>query len=99
MKIFYIQVLTVCNMKLKEDICIMQKSNNFIKPPNIQIISKYPFERIKIDITFFKNKLEFCELKNKYLPNFIDQFSKYTKFYLIDDKTSVTVLSKFKYIK
>ena len=66
----YINNLTNCNL------CIIHKLNRFIKPPNIQIISRRPLERIQIDITYFNNKIELEELEDKYLLNFIDHFSK-----------------------
>ena len=81
-------------------LCIIHKLNRFIKPPNIQIISRRPLERIQLDITYFNNKIELEELEDKYLLNFIDHFSKMASCYLIEDKTSETVLSKLKdYIK
>ena len=68
----------------------------FIKPNNIQIISKFPLERVQADLTYFNKNFEFFDIKEKYLLNFVDHFSKYAKSYLLDDKTSNTVLSKFK---
>lgn len=82
------------------NICIIHKLNKFMKSANIQIISKYPLERIQIDIIYFKNKFELAELENKYLLNFIEHFSKYAKGYLVNNKESDIVISKLKnYIK
>ena len=78
----------------------MHKLNKFIKPDNIQITSKKLLERIEVDITYFGKKIELIDLKNKYLLNFTDHFSKLAKCFLIEDKTSEAVLIKFKeYIK
>ena len=35
------------------EVCITHKYNKFLKPANIQILSKKPLERIQIDITYF----------------------------------------------
>ena len=80
----------------KCEICAMHKLNSFIKPYKEQIISKKPLERIQCDITYFNKKIEFTELKNKYLLNIKDHFSKYCQSYIIQDKTTETCLSKLK---
>lgn len=48
----------------------MHKLNNFIKPANKQIISRFPLDRVQIDITYFLNKINIKELQNKYLLKF-----------------------------
>ena len=80
----------------KCSICIMNKLNRFVKPANIQIISKKPLERVEIDITYFKKKIDLLELKEKYLLNFTDHFSMFAKCYIIKDKASSSVLEKIK---
>ena len=77
--------------------CIIHKLNNFIKPEPIQIISNYPLERVQIDITYFNKKIELEDLHYKYLLNFTDHFSKYSKGYLLENKTSELVLEKLKH--
>lgn len=74
---------------------IIHKLNNYIKPEHIQIISNYPLERVQIDITYFNKKIELEHLNYKYLLNFTDHFSKYSKGYL-ENKTSELVLEKLK---
>ncbi len=77
-------------------LCLMHKLNKYIIPDNIQIISNKPLERVQVDITFFKNKLDVPELQYKYLLNFTDHFSKFSKCYLIENKTTELVIEKFK---
>jgi len=62
-------------------ICAIHKLNKYIKPKNVQILSKYPLERVQADLTYFHKKIELYELKEKYLLNFVDHFSKFTKSY------------------
>ena len=45
----------------------MHKFTKFIKPQNIQILSKYPLEKVIADISYFNNKFDLEEIKNKYL--------------------------------
>ena len=78
----------------------MNKLNNYIKPSNVQIISKAPLERVQIDITYFKSKLNIKEIENKYLLNLTDHFGKFSKGYIIDNKSSECAIEKLKiYIK
>ena len=87
-------------LKIVQFICLTNKLNKYIKPDNVQIISHKPLERVQIDITYFNNKLDLDELRNKYLLNFTDHFSKYCKGFLIDNKFTETIIDKFKiYLK
>lgn len=54
----------------------MHKLNNFKKPNNKRIISKFPLERIQGDITYLNKKIELEEFREKYLLYFTDHFSK-----------------------
>ena len=74
----------------------MHKLNRFVKPANIQIISKKQLERVLIDISYLSKKVELLELKEKYLLNFTDHFSKLAKCYIIKDKSAESVLEKMK---
>ena len=94
----YINNITSIIQKITKecDICLLHKLNKFIKPANQQIISNKPLERIQLDLTYFSNKIELHELKDKYLLNITDHFSKYSKAYLLENKTSKLVLTKLK---
>lgn len=74
------------------EICIATKLNKYVKPNNIQIISHKPLERVQIDLTYFINKIAIDELRDKYLLNFTDHFSKYSKGFLIDNKYKETII-------
>ena len=76
------------------EICIIHKLNNFIKPNNKQIISKFPLERVHGDITYVNKKIELEEFREKYLLCFTDRFSKMAKCYLINNRELKTVLQK-----
>lgn len=55
-------------------------------------------ERLQADITYFSKNFEFSEIRNKYLLNFKDHFSKYCKSFIIDNKRAETILEKLKII-
>ena len=78
--------------------CNQNKLNKFVKPNNLQIISNHPLERVLLDLTFSNNKIDIEDLKNKYLLNFTDHFSKFCKGYLIDNKFSEIIIKNLKYI-
>ena len=72
------------------------KLNNFIKPANKQIISRFPLDRVQLDITYFRNKINIKELQNKYLLTLIDHFSKFSQAYVLNNKTSEEVIKTLK---
>lgn len=78
------------------DKCIIHKLNKYIKPKNVQILSNHPIERVQADLTYFNKRIELYELKEKYLINSVDYFSKFTKSYLIENKSVELVLEKIK---
>lgn len=80
------------------ELCVIHKLNKFLKPEDEQIISYKPMERMQADITYFNKNYEFYEIRNKYLLNFKDHFSKYCKSFVIDNKKAETVLEKLKII-
>ena len=80
----------------KCSICIINKLNTYIKPMNTQIISHKPLERVQIDLTYFNKKLELEEIRDNYLLNFTDHFSKFCKGFLIQNKTSEQIINCFK---
>lgn len=67
------------NIKKNCAIYVIHKLNNFIKPANKQIISRFPLDRVQIDITYFGNKIKIKELQNKYLLTLIDHFINLVK--------------------
>ena len=70
------------------DICIIHKLNKYIKLKNVQILSNHPLERVQTNLTYFNKKIESYELIEKYLLDFVDHFSKFTKLYLIKNKSA-----------
>ena len=94
----YINKITdlIKNLLKHYDIYIIHKLNKYIKPKNVQILSNHPLERVQVDLTYFNKKIELYELKEKYLLNFVDHFSKFTKSYLIENKSAELVLEKIK---
>ena len=77
-------------------LCNINKSKNFIKPVNKQILSYNPLERVEMDVTYL-NKL-FPKIKSafNYILCFVDHFSKFCKCYLLKNRSSVEVLDKIK---
>ena len=60
-------------------LCNINKSKNFIKPVNKQILSYNPLERVEMDVTYL-NKL-FPKIKSpfNYILCFVEHFSKLCK--------------------
>ena len=94
----YINEITdlIKNLLKHCDICVIHKLNKYINPKNFQILSNHPLERVEADLTYFNKKIELYELKEKYLLNFVGHFSKFTKSYLIENKSAELVLEKIK---
>lgn len=87
------------NIIKKCTVCVINKLNHFIKPANKQIISRFPLDRVQIDITYFLNKINIKELENKYLLTLIDHFSKFSQSYVLNNKTSEEVIKNLKFLK
>ena len=77
-------------------VCVIYKLNNFIKPENKQIISRFPLDRVQIDITYFHNKIKIKELQNKYMLTLIEHFSKFSQAYVLNNKTSEKFIKNLK---
>ena len=77
-------------------VCSQNKNNIFVKPPNKQIISKYPMERILLDITYLTYKDNKNNCIKKYILNIVDHFSKFDYSFVQNSKSSKEVLDNFK---
>ena len=58
-------------------ICAENKLNNYIKPTNKQIISRFPLERVLMDITYFSYKNNNIKINKTYVLNILDHYSKF----------------------
>lgn len=77
-------------------VCSQNKNNIFVKPPNKQIISKYPMERILLDITYLTYKDNKNNCIKKYILNIVDHFSKFDYSFVQNSKSSKKVQDNFK---
>ena len=57
----------------------MHKLKKFVKPANIQIISKKPLEHVEIDITYFTKKNWTIGIKRKIFIKFYWSFKSIIK--------------------
>ena len=77
-------------------ICVEIKLNNYIKPPNKQIISRFPLERVLMDITYFSYINNNIKINKTYILNILDHYSKFACSFIQKNKSAKEVLTNLK---